>query len=256
MDKATRAEVDFVNKVLLDLFEHTCQRFHESGGLFIDERTRKVCELLYPFTDSRQLETALPSGERLRGGFRDRRMLLFLEFTEREPALPVLDMNWDFATGTKRSTIRFRFFLLQWKDGDPRPRAVGFRLEPPEGDGAVSGQSGSHNYWHAQMIAELEKGDDLLSKIVGHPNTWVPTKQPAFPLPAKSLGDLLVVLLLSIYGAKQLARLLVAAEIRGDLAERLKGMDIRISSTSGHPSPSALGAIELLEGGDSGLNGA
>jgi len=234
MDRTTRIEVDFVRRVLLVLFEGTVQKFHQDGDLLKDDGMRHVYEFLRPFTHSGQLEAALPSEGRLQGKLRDFG-LLFLAFVEKGRALPVLDMSWNFSTQAERPEIRFRFFLLQSEVGASHPHAIGFRFEPPEGS-ATSDKSGSHDYWHAQMIAGFEKDDELLKKIVGRPDVWVPTKQPAFPLPAKSWGDLLAVLLLSIYGTKQLAKLLDDAVIRAELAKRLEGAGVRISSTSGQRS--------------------
>jgi hypothetical protein len=120
--------------------------------------------------------------------------------------------------------VRFLFFLLHWKDGEERPQAVGFRLESPEGPAGKRGV-GNHDYWHGQMITEFEKGDDQIRTLLGATPRWIPTRQPAFPLPAKKMGDLFAVLLLSLYGARQLGKF---QHLDGfvDLAGRLSDMGI------------------------------
>lgn len=230
MNKTT-SEVEFINSLLLGLFEHTYRDFHENGRLWADHNIRNICQTIYPFSDSHQLKGVLPSETRLIGGFRDLRMLLFLDFVEKERSLPILDMSWNLISMQDHpdSIIRFRFFLLRWNGGESRPRAVGFRLEPPEGSGNMG--FGNHDYWHVQMISELEKGDDFLRRVVGMVPEWIPTKQPAFPLPAKRLGDLLAALLVSVYGAKQIGRIAVEVGVHG-LMDRLRGMGIPFNRTS------------------------
>lgn len=245
--KSVRDEVHFIRGMLLDLFRGTYERFHAQGELWRDEHVQRVCEELMPFYNTRQLEKALPSEGNPCGGLRDSSMFLFLDFVEKEKALPVLDASWDLA----RPTIRFRFFFLHWLDDSVRPRAVGFRLEPPEGPAAadsigeqvplkrsgrafgsrdtpkpITKEPGSHDYWHIQMISEFRKGDELLRRLVGDLPTWLPTAQPAFPLPAKRLGDLLAALLVSIYGARQLASLGRDTAFFGELRDRLRSMNV------------------------------
>ena len=230
MDKSVRAEIEFVNALLLDLFESTAERFHKRGELW-DEKTSRVCEKLMPISNTRQLQRSLPSDERPVGRLRDEGLLLYMQHSEvdkGEKALPVLDMGWDFTLNRyKHPIIRFRFFLLHW-DGDGQIRAVGFRLETPEGEGRDAEIPGSHDYWHAQMITELEAEDNLLEKLIDPLRFWIPTKQPAFPVPARKLGDLLVVLLVSVYGMRQLSALIQSFKSSSSMAlkKRLKEMRI------------------------------
>ncbi len=222
MDDMTRSEIKFVKDLLLELFE----RAGNVAELWTDEGAQQICRLLLPFDNSRHLESALPSEGNPSGSFRDHSRFLFLDFVEKEKALPVLDMSWDLAA--PRPMIRFRFFLLHWSDEDLKLRAVGFRLEPPEGAGGEG--PGNHDYWHAQMISEFRKGDHILAKIVGASSEWIPTKQPTFPLPARRLGDLLAVLLVSIYGAKPLARLGSHVSLFSELAKRLREMGVQLTA--------------------------
>lgn len=230
MDAATRSEVDFVRLVLLALFERATGEF---DGFWSDDRTRRICMLIRPFEDNRHLEKVLPSEHRLRGSFRGEKCLLFLENVERGSGktFPILDMSWDLnpEEGYPGPVIRFRLFLVHWDSRDSKTTALGFRFEPPEGPGAEG--LGSHDYWHAQMIAEFEKGDGFLSRVIDNAPDWIPTKQPAFPLPAKRLGDLLAILLLSVYGGKQLSKIFLASDFHSSLTNRLKGMGIPFSAT-------------------------
>jgi hypothetical protein len=213
-----RTEVAFVKRLLLGLHQLSFNKFCNREGGWSDARILDVLEKLQMFGSKEWLEDRLPSDHRQKGRLLSRSHLLFLDFVDKDNTLPILDMVWDLQRRPVEE-IRFRFFLLHWENND-RPRAVGFRLEAPEGPG-------SHDYWHGQMIAEFEKGDaQHIQKLIGEEiPRWIPRRQPAFPLPAKSMGDLLAVLLLSLYGLKQL-RTFSELDGFGELSERLRQMDI------------------------------
>jgi len=229
-DNETNAEISFIKDTLLHFFESSYENYHKEGALWGDERLGNILETFMPITDARLLEKCLPPNDRRSGRLRDRNMFLYLQLVEKENALPILDFGWDL--DKPHCDFRFRFFLLHFEKGENTPRAVGFRLEPPEGSATTPRQPGTHDYWHAQMISELDEGDKLLEKIIGRLPEWVPTKQPAFPLPAKKPGDLLAILLLSLYGARQLADLSRELDVFPELADRLKEMDVNLTPES------------------------
>ena len=217
-------DVDFIKRILVALHQRSYGRFERQEGPWSRNEIYTVCSTFQPSSSIEWLERRLPSMERPRGRLLDGAHLIFLDFVEKEKALPILDMRWDLHRQPEVE-IRFRFFLLHWKDGEERPWAIGFRLEAPEGQGAVGGD-GTHNFWHGQMSLELEREENHIQKLIGErvPG-WIPLRQPAFPLPAQNIGDLLAVLLISLYGMKQLRKF---SDLDGfaDLSQRLRGMDL------------------------------
>ena len=101
-------------------------------------------------------------------------------------------------------------FLL---DANGTPRAVGYRFETPE-------TAGPHHYYHAQLIRSFGKaGVDW-----GIPcPVWLPDTQPAFVLDADDPIELLVCLLVSLYGRGYVDKELRGAEfwnqIEADIAK-------------------------------------
>lgn len=109
---------------------------------------------------------------------------LFLKPPEQEGALlPVLSLKSNFS----RSELRVRMALFTFGESQV-PAAIGFRFETPEGEG-------KHNYHHAQLIRSFGKNTkDLPTPL------WLPTRQPALMMSAKTPFSLFLGILIGLYG--------------------------------------------------------
>jgi hypothetical protein len=144
------------------------------------------------------LERLLPSEETVEKSF-ERRFLLLNPTLHGIRLYPVVHLKCDF--GKSPAEVRFQMALFQ-KDGN-EPKATGFRLESPEGEG-------DHNLYHLQMIRCFE----IQSKTNAPPdyfpilppegsNSWIPNKEPTFPLFANDATALLLCVLVGLYGLRE-----------------------------------------------------
>lgn len=114
--------------------------------------------------------------------------------------LPFLSLAADAALS------RIQLFLLVFteeKDSEGSVvglRSLGFRFEPPEGDGG----RGRHNYWHAQLTSSFSQNGGRK-----HPTTpsWLPSSTPAMPLDANDASTCVASLAVALYGAVDTATL-------------------------------------------------
>lgn len=107
--------------------------------------------------------------------------------------VPVISIAYDFTVDPVVVRLRVALFLasqLRAKEGE---RAFGFRAETPESPSSV------HDYYHAQLITSWAKSHLSVSeeRLRLPSPQWLPAKQPAFPLEART-G---VGLLLNLFGA-------------------------------------------------------
>ena len=222
-------EINFINLVISEIHKQSLLDFFHKRGMWKRPEMGIVREIFLPFTDLHWLKERLPSQQRPNGRLRRGKNMVFFNFIEKDTALPLFDMRWDFRHPSSKLELRFRFFLLQWKKEGGKPHAVGFRLESSEGPGA-------HDYWHAQMITEFEKDDDDIRGLVElEIPAWIPTSQPAFPLPVRrgpeGIGDLLAVLLVSLYGLEELKGF---KDLEGfaEVTERLRAIGVLRQSSN------------------------
>ncbi len=115
--------------------------------------------------------------------------------------MPVLSLNCDFSQAEPKVHLRVGLFLRH----ENEVRAIGLRLESPEGEGG-----GIHDYYHAQYITYFYDG----APLKGAP-PWLPITQPAMTLEADGPVGLLLSLLMSLYGLRHVSNLALA--LTGDL---------------------------------------
>lgn len=132
-----------------------------------------------------ELEDSLPSEGRVSAKFPPNRFL-YLNPTSSPILLPVVGLKCDFGRSIPEVRLRVGLFLKHGLD----TRAIGYRLEAPEGPGA-------HHYYHLQMIRGFDKhshfiGDECLN--------WFPDQAPTFPLDVNSPVKLILSLLIGLYG--------------------------------------------------------
>jgi hypothetical protein len=129
--------------------------------------------------------------------------------------IPVLNVIYDYEKSSPAVSLQTAIFYPDPGTGDPL--ATGWRFESPGQDGEAT--ASMHGYCHVQPchgVRTLKQGDRDLPGV----NTTVPQGEPAFPLDAADEVDLLVCLLLSIYGLREGAELIRAAG-EPDLSQRL-----------------------------------
>ena len=100
--------------------------------------------------------------------------------------LPVLTMNYNFGCSIPKISLRVGLYLKH----DEEVKAVGYRFESPEG-------IGRHHYYHVQMIKGFTTDTFFPPELS---TVWLPDAEPTFPLDARDSVDLILCLLLSLYG--------------------------------------------------------
>lgn len=137
-------------------------------------------------TKREELELSLPTERRVKAEFLPGKFLYLTPVDRGQVLLPVLRLKCDF--GRSIPEIRLRLGLFVRHDLDIR--AIGFRFESPEGPGI-------HNYYHMQIIRGFDLGQHFLPEDYLR---WMPDSSPAFPLDVNSSVNLLLSLLISLYG--------------------------------------------------------
>lgn len=151
-----------------------------------------ICRTVTPkfnmILNDKELETLIPSSDgnkRLTGKFE--RKCIFLEPTNHGAILfPMLSLSYDFSRSIPIIRLRLGLFL----DHKSQVKGMGYRLESPEG-------VGRHHYYHVQLIRGFEAGEHFPPSET---TEWLPDNEPTFPLDAEDSVDLLLCMILSIYG--------------------------------------------------------
>jgi hypothetical protein len=104
--------------------------------------------------------------------------------------VPILRIASDF--GRSIPELRIRLVLFSLRDG--KPSGFGYRFESPEGPGR-------HHYYHAQPI-DLKAVESFLDA-----EDRLSTKCPTFPLDADNPVQLLLSLLISLYGVSYILQI-------------------------------------------------
>jgi hypothetical protein len=115
-------------------------------------------------------------------------------------AIPMLSPRWDFRDPDDRALhfylgLYFRDSITGLVDG------VGFRYEAPHGSGD---ELGRHDYFHAQPVTDFADGNAYQLPVQARAQ---PVSTPAFPLEARTASQLLICLLISVYGGTYAATL-------------------------------------------------
>lgn len=128
--------------------------------------------------------------------------------------LPIINVIYDY----NRDPAEIRMQIAIFYKASDEAFAMGWRFESPE-HGGEEGEQSAHGFYHAQPSHSLR----TLSRHYDLPvaDAKVPDGQPAFPLDATDEVDLLLCLLLSIYGLKEASELVGDATVP-DLAQRLR----------------------------------
>jgi hypothetical protein len=137
-------------------------------------------------TTVEELEASLPSETRVSAEFPPNRFLYLNPIVSGGTLLPVLRLKCDFGRSIPEVRIRMGLFLREGVD----TKAIGYRLEAPEGPGA-------HHYYHVQMIRGFQRQRNFTADQC---LTWFPDQAPTFPLDVDSPVRLALSLLIGLYG--------------------------------------------------------
>lgn len=191
-------DLELLNSIVKNLYTSQ-KKFHELLG---DARYREIFEKVSPahppIPSPEALSALLPSRAKPAVNFQKTRQFLYLEPPERFgpscTAIPVVSIRCDFQTNEFR--VRIPIFFLN-EEGELS--CWGFRYEAPEG----GGEGGMHDYFHAQYISSMEKGDrtELPAFLEA-----ISEKCPAFPLDAKCPPSLFLAAVISLYGVEYVFR--------------------------------------------------
>ncbi len=128
--------------------------------------------------------------------------------------LPILNVIYDYDKDPAEIRMQAAIF---YNAGD-EALAMGWRFESPE-RGGERGEQSAHGFYHAQPSHSLRTRSGQYELPVA--DARIPDGRPAFPLDAADEVDLLLCLLLSIYGLKEASELVRDASTP-DLAQRLR----------------------------------
>lgn len=166
-----------------------------------DNRLKAIAEKFNLFGSSfstdRDLAAYLPSEEKVKNRFNDTRYMCLDPMYHGQVMIPRIHLHCDFGRNLPEIRIRLELLLM---DNHGIPNSLGYRFESPEGLDDLG--KGLHHYYHAQLIQSPPNNID-----------WLPEKQPAFPLYAKSPVGLFLNLLTSLYGLDYIGRILRDADI-------------------------------------------
>lgn len=184
----------------LKLFRNMVQALLISPDKYQNDRARtivkKMRELqLNPIVGPEALGQALPTVDNVYGTFPNKDFLYLNPVTNNIIMVPILWIECDFSRLTPKIRILLGLFTLDNDvDEEKRFKGLGYRFETPEGQS--SNGSGIHNYYHVQIIRSLRGTYFPPQKY----SEWLPESQPAFPLDCQSPIQLLLALLVALYG--------------------------------------------------------
>lgn len=129
---------------------------------------------------STTVESSLPTEDKVNTSFPNASYLYLAPIISDQIMVPRIRISCDF--GRLKPSVRcsVEIFTLDNKEEEIKIKVFKYRFETPEGPGI-------HNYYHIQNIKTKDIG-------------WIPTGQPAFPMDANNSVQLLICLLLSLYG--------------------------------------------------------
>lgn len=194
-------EIQLFKEAVIMLWQAKCQDIPEYS-----ESNRLVYDTYPPINGLEALEALLPGSKKnpIQGSFNN----LYLWLQKTAGMLPIVHLKYDFSCSIPEIRIRLGLFLE--KDGESN--AIGFRFESPEG--TSSSGAGRHHYYHVQMIKAFKNRDGnfgiLLRPDKWHHQCpdWLPTREPALPLPAEDSLSLFLCFAASLYGIDETRRLI------------------------------------------------
>ena len=152
---------------------------------------------------------------------RDNFHYLQLELTKDKKILPLVTMH------STEEWVHFRIYtLLTTLDENLDIQALSIRYETDEGD-AQRKMDGSHDFCHAQLC------NSISHRICATTPKWLPESQPSIPLDANDQISLVLCMLTSLYGGKQVRRRINDSGIRnvGKYLNKVRALSDRTIDT-------------------------
>lgn len=128
---------------------------------------------------------------------REQNLFMFLEPTEDKKTLPLVTLC------SSQEWRHFRIYaLLATTDPDSGSvlRTLAVRFETDESHHMQENNDGAHDFCHAQLCNWVSKHVQNVFPV------WVPDSQPSIPLDADSQVTLVLCMLTSLYGGKQVRK--------------------------------------------------
>ena len=123
---------------------------------------------------------------------KEHKLVLYLEPIEKERILPLIMIQSD------HDWIHFRVYALLAKLNDAdNLNSLAIRFETDEGDYRKTGTKGTHDFCHAQLCNTISES------IPVYAPEWLPDSQPSFPLDAEDQVSLVLCMLVSLYGSRE-----------------------------------------------------
>lgn len=187
-----------------------------------NEVTRK-----YQMITSEELEAFLPLDENVSVEFPKHKFIFLKPILHGFRQVPLLHLKCDFGKIRPETNLRLGLFSLH----NGSLKATGFRLESPseartasndetQGEDTENDKS-KHNFYHLQMISGFQKHKRFL---VDDNISFVPEKEPTFPLDANAPVKLLLCLLVGCYGLRETSSWLGSSNVDKKLVDFLADM--------------------------------
>ena len=141
---------------------------------------------------------------------KDRNLVLYLEPIEKERVLPVITIQ------SSADWVHFSIYALLAKlNNQSKIRSLAMRFETDEGDYLKEGIIGAHDFCHAQLCNTINESFPVYAP------KWLPDSQPSYPLDGEDQVSLVLCMLVSLYGGKEVRAKLNEPGAR-DLTEHLE----------------------------------
>ena len=123
---------------------------------------------------------------------KEHKLVLYLEPIEKERILPLITIQSD------HDWVHFRVYALLAKLNDAANlKSLAIRFETDEGGYKKNGPKGAHDFCHAQLCNTISES------IPVYAPEWLPDSQPSFPLDANDQVSLVLCMLVSLYGSRE-----------------------------------------------------
>ena len=201
---------------ILSLFQKDYEAEIDSSDEFL---TSVLDKYKFPIMEGDKFRSFLSkySDVRMRDGFQ----YILLEQTKDKKIWPLVTMH------SAAEWVNFRIYtLLTTLDENSDIQALSIRYETDEGDPQRK-TDGSHDFCHAQFCNSISHG------ICATTPEWLPESQPSIPLDADDQISLVLCMLISLYGGKQVRRRINDSGIRnvGKYLNKVRALSDRTIDT-------------------------
>lgn len=116
--------------------------------------------------------------------------------------IPLMALEYQPSKNFGEACLRLKVLMIRQIENDLV--GIGFRIESPERHCQQNPDEGIHDFYHAQLIKNIDYGPKIESP------DWLPCSQPSFALWATDPIDAILNLILTLYGRKFYKEFLVS----------------------------------------------